>query len=216
MGRGCAPLPAPLAREYEEVLGRPLLDGYGMTELGNIALATPGEPGHCGRPLPGVGVRVVRDGAEAVPGESGHIEVRSPDLMEGYLLPDGALDPAPAGEWYATGDLGLLDARGRLTVLGRDRAVDRMGFTLYPERLERKAEACGRSIKIVAMEDERRGHSLHFVVEDPGGGLPEEWRARITAHLAEYEWPNTVHVVREFPTRGPGKVDEAALRALLV
>ncbi|MGG7572781.1 class I adenylate-forming enzyme family protein [Streptomyces sirii] len=78
-GVGGAPLPAPLAESFRTTMGRPLLDGYGLTELGNVALATPDAPHGCGRPLPGVRLRVLRpDGTAADPGELGVIEVRSP------------------------------------------------------------------------------------------------------------------------------------------
>ncbi|WP_330239810.1 class I adenylate-forming enzyme family protein [Streptomyces sp. NBC_00525] len=215
-GVGGAPLPRPLADTFRETMGRPLLDGYGLTELGNVALATPEFPVGCGRALPGVGLRVVRpDGTLARPGEPGEIEVRSPGLMECYLAADGALDPVVDTGWYPTADLGHLDAEGNLHVHGRNRAVHRLGFTLYPESLERKAELCGRPVKVVAAQDVRRGASLHFVVADPDGGEPRDWRRRLAPHLADYEQPNSVHVIREFPLGTNGKVDTAALGALI-
>ncbi|WP_234363490.1 class I adenylate-forming enzyme family protein [Streptomyces sp. TN58] len=214
-GVGGAPLPAPLAEAFPQALGRPLLDGYGLTELGNVALATPDVPTGCGRPLPGVEVRIVRpDGEPAAPGELGEIEVLSPGLMEGHLLDDGTLAPVPRG-WYATADLGRLDAEGHLYVVGRNQAVHRSGFTLYPENLERKAEACGRQVKALAVEDLRRGCTLHFVVADPDGGSPAQWRGRMAPHLAEYEQPNAVHVVDRFPLSANGKTDTAALRRMV-
>ncbi|MER7402481.1 class I adenylate-forming enzyme family protein [Streptomyces sp. NPDC000070] len=215
-GVGGAPLPRPLAETFHRTVGRPLLDGYGLTELGNVALATPDAPVGCGRPLPGVDLRIVRpDGRPAAPGEPGEIEVRSPGLMEGYLKPDGTLVPVVDTGWYPTADLGHLDADGHLHVHGRNRAVHRLGFTLYPESLERKAENCGRPVKVVAARDERRGASLHFVVADPDGGEPRDWRRRLAPHLAEYEQPNAVHVVREFPLGTNGKVDNRALGELI-
>ncbi|MFH8407851.1 class I adenylate-forming enzyme family protein [Streptomyces sp. NPDC018019] len=215
-GVGGAPLPAPLAEAFPAAMGRPLLDGYGLSELGNVALATPDAPTGCGRPLPGVRVRVVTaDGREAAPGELGEIEVDSPGLMEGYLLEDGTLAPVRRTVWYPTADLGRFDEEGNLHVVGRNQAVHRLGFTLYPESLERKAEAVGRQVKVLATEDSRRGSALHFVVADPEGGEPAEWRRRLAAHLAEYEQPNAVHVVESFPLSANGKVDARALRELV-
>ncbi|WP_369272599.1 class I adenylate-forming enzyme family protein [Streptomyces sp. R11] len=215
-GVGGAPLPRPLAKTFQETMGHPLLDGYGLTELGNVALATPEFPVGCGRALPGIDLRVVRpDGTPAGPGEPGEIEVRSPGLMEGYLAPDRTLDPVVRTGWYPTADLGHLDAEGNLHVHGRNRAVHRLGFTLYPESLERKAEHCGRPVKVVAAQHVRRGASLHFVVADPDDGEPCDWRRRLAPHLADYEQPNSVHVVREFPLGANGKVDTAALGALI-
>ncbi|BDM73610.1 AMP-binding protein [Streptomyces nigrescens] len=215
-GVGGAPLPAPLAESFRTTMGRPLLDGYGLTELGNVALATPDSPHGCGRPLPGVRLRVVRpDGTVAAPGELGGIEVRSPGLMAGYLREDGSLGPVDQDAWYPTADLGSVDADGTVRVVGRNQAVHRLGFTLYPESLERRAEACGRPVKVLAVEDQRRGSALHFVVADPEGDAPLTWRRRLAEHLAEYEQPNVVHVVDHFPLTANGKPDARALRAQL-
>uniref|UniRef100_UPI0004C8FE24 class I adenylate-forming enzyme family protein n=1 Tax=Streptomyces sp. NRRL WC-3742 TaxID=1463934 RepID=UPI0004C8FE24 len=215
-GVGGAPLSPLLAQAFAETMGGPLLDGYGLTELGNVALATPDSTAGCGRPLPGLGLRIAHaDGRRSVPGELGEIEVRSPGLMEGYLLADGSLTPVAPGSWFATGDLGRLDESGNLHVAGRNRAVHRLGFTLYPEHLERKAENCGRPVKVLAVDDPRRGASLHFVVADPDGDTPAAWRGRLTAHLADYEQPNAVHVVDRFPLTPNGKVDPHALRTLI-
>lgn len=215
-GVGGAPLPAPLAEAFHTTMGRPLLDGYGLTELGNVALATPDAPHGCGRPLPGVRLRVIRpDGAAAGPGELGGIEVRSPGLMAGYLREDGSLTPVDPDAWYPTADLGSVDAEGTVRVVGRNQAVHRLGFTLYPESLERRAEACGRPVKVLAVEDQRRGSALHFVVADPDGEAPLTWRRRLAEHLAEYEQPNAVHVVDHFPLTANGKPDTRALRAEL-
>ncbi|MEU9893365.1 class I adenylate-forming enzyme family protein [Streptomyces phaeochromogenes] len=214
-GVGGAPLPAPLAKTFRAEIGAPLLDGYGLSELGNVALATPAEPVACGRPLPGVGIRVVApDGRAAAPGEQGRIEVRSPGRMEGYLTEDGELVPAGDG-WFRTGDVGRLDEDGLLYVNGRDRAVHRLGYTIFPESLERKAEECGRQIKVVAVDDARRGHALHFVVADPDGDSALAWRRRMAPHLADFEQPNAVHVVDSFPVGLNGKVDTTALGRLI-
>ncbi|MFB6438294.1 class I adenylate-forming enzyme family protein [Streptomyces sp. NPDC056411] len=215
-GVGGAPLPAPLAESFDMTMGRPLLDGYGLTELGNVALATPRTPHGCGRPLPGVRLRVRRpDGTPADPGELGGIEVRSPGLMAGYLQEDGSLTPVDPDAWYPTADLGSVDADGTVRVVGRNQAVHRLGFTLYPESLERRAEACGRPVKVLAVEDQRRGSALHFVVADPEGEAPLIWRRRLAEHLAAYEEPNAVHVVDHFPLSANGKPDTRALRVQL-
>ncbi|GAB1688994.1 class I adenylate-forming enzyme family protein [Krasilnikovia sp. M28-CT-15] len=212
---GGAPLPAPLAASLREATGRPLLDGYGSTELGNVALATVDNPVGCGRPLPGVRVRIADGNGQPVPaGVVGEVLVRSPGMMAGYLTADG-FRPSAEGEWYRTEDIGLLDAEGNLHVHGRRQAVHRNGYTLYPEGLERRAEACGAPVKVLASENGRRGANLTFVVADPAGRTPHYWRDRLTAVLAAYEHPNAVRVLAQFPVNNNGKVDDAALRAQL-
>lgn len=216
-GVGGAPLPRLLAERFAAVLGRPLLDGYGLTEVGNVALATCDDPVGCGRPLPGVGLRVVgEDGLRASADTVGEVEVRSDGLMEGYLCDDGTFSPVARSSWYATRDLGYLDHLGHLHVIGRKQAVHRSGYTLYPATLERKAEACGCPVKVFALEDERRGCQLVFVVADPLLRDARHWWRQLRALLAPYEQPSRVRVVERLPLNANGKVDEAALRVLTV
>lgn len=204
---GGAPSDQDLVRRFPEATGAPLLDGYGSTEIGNVSFATPDNPSGCGRVLDGLRVVVTdEEGLPLPPGRVGEIHVHTPDLMTGYLSVADGLTPGPAGP-YRTGDLGHLDAAGNLYVLGRRYAVHRWGFTLYPEVLERKAEACGRPVKIITRDDARRGQELIFVVEDPESRDAAHWRRRIRALLPPFEHPNRVLVVRRFPVSANGKSD---------
>src|ERR1700754_1875331 len=151
-----------LAERFQEVMGRPLLDGYGSTEAGNISFALPPDPVACGRPLDGVEVWIgTAGGRRAAPGATGEIWVRSPDLFTGYLDENG-ITPVDHRTGYRTGDLGFQDPDGNLHVLGRKFAVHRSGHTLYPEAIERTAQQCGRPVKIVALDHDRRGAQLVF------------------------------------------------------
>ncbi|GAA2848136.1 hypothetical protein GCM10010517_05330 [Streptosporangium fragile] len=208
---GGAPLAPSLADRFSKEFGLPLLDGYGSTEAGNIALATLDNPAGCGRPLDGVELQIVDDdGKPVATGKTGEIVVQSPALMERYLGPDGEVR---AGA-FRTNDLGYLDADGNLYVVGRKFAVHRLGHTIYPEALERRASACGRPVVVVPLEDERRGSLLVFVVADPAGGDPRYWRTEITALLPSYEHPNHVMVVDRIPVNRNGKPDMTRLRAM--
>ncbi|MGW6917513.1 class I adenylate-forming enzyme family protein [Kitasatospora sp. NPDC054939] len=204
---GGAPLPVPLAERFRGTLGLPLLDGYGLSELGNVALAVPEHPAACGRPLDGVRLRI----DEPVDGV-GEVLVDSPGLMSGYLADDGGLRPVGPG-WFRTGDLGRIGPDGSLQVIGRNQAVHRMGYTLYPESLRRQAEQCGRPVAVVAVEDERRGCRVVFFVEDPSLRDAAHWRARFDGLLAAYERPNLVVVLERFPLTRTGKVDRVRLTA---
>lgn len=214
-GVGGAPLSGMLGDAFLATVGSPLLDGYGLTEVGNVALATPEHPRACGRPLPGVEVRIRADsGRLAAPGSLGEVEVRSPGLMTGYLSDDGRVTPPP-DDWYQTHDLGMLDAEGNLQVIGRKHAVHRHGYTLYPASIEKRAERCGQPVKVLAIENERSGARLAFVVADPEGRPTRHWREQLCAVLAAYEHPNSVLVVPEYPVNGNGKIDMAALRTIV-
>ncbi|MCQ4043223.1 class I adenylate-forming enzyme family protein [Streptantibioticus rubrisoli] len=211
---GAAPLDAPLVAAYTEEFGLPLLDSYGSTELGNIAFATLDNPVATGRPMEGIRVRIVDEDGRPVPaGEAGEIQVDTPDALEGHLAEDGTLIPAPTG-WQPTGDLGHLDEHGNLFVLGRKLAVHRMGYTLYPELIERKVEAAKCPVRVVPLPDERRGAQLVFFVEDEQRRDAAHWREVLDALLPAYERPNRVIVLDAFPLNRNGKPDKRRLEAL--
>lgn len=211
---GAAPLDAPLVERYQAEFGLPLLDSYGSTELGNIAFATLDNPVACGRAMEGIRLRVLDDEGRQVPaGEAGEIEVDTPDGLEGTLADDGTVVAAPSG-WQRTGDLGYLDEQGNLFVLGRKLAVHRMGYTLYPEVIERKAEAAQCPVRIVPLPDEIRGTQLVFFVEDEQQRDAAHWREVLNSHLAAYEQPNRVVVLGQFPLNRNGKPDKGALKTL--
>lgn len=211
---GAAPLDAPLVDRYVAEFGLPLLDSYGSTELGNVAFATSENPTMCGTATEGISLRIVDEQRQPLPaGEVGEIEVDTPDGMEGHLDADGILHPAVPG-WQRTGDLGLLDAHGNLTVLGRKFAVTRMGYTLYLEPIERKAALAGVSTRVVALPDERSGAYLMFFVEDEDGRDQAYWRDLLHEALPVYERPNRVVVLDRFPLNRNGKPDKKQLEKL--
>jgi acyl-coenzyme A synthetase/AMP-(fatty) acid ligase/acyl-CoA reductase-like NAD-dependent aldehyde dehydrogenase len=209
---GGEPLQDDLRRRFTQAMGKPLLDGYGSSEAGNIALATPDRPAHCGRPLEGVTVEVLDDrGQPLPPGETGEIVVRTPDLMIGTLEPGGGVR-ASHRSVYHTQDIGFVDRDGAVRVLGRKAAVHRNGYTLYPDAIASKASGCGRPVKVIPVEHGRSGTELVYVVADPEEHPPAYWRREFAALVATSERPNKVIVLSEFPQYSNGKTDLPALR----
>ncbi|NNG36694.1 aldehyde dehydrogenase family protein [Nakamurella aerolata] len=213
---GGSPVGAALRTAMSDAFGRPLLDGYGSSELGNIALADPQDPIGCGRPLDGVSVQIVdEDGSPVAPGTVGRILVASPDQLIARKPVGEPWQPVAAG-YFATGDLGRLDEHGRLTVIGRAKAVHRLGHTLYPEAIAARAEVCGAPVQVIADADERTGSRLTFVVAaEPDRGSAADWRRRFCSVLDRAEWPNRVLVVDRFPTGSTGKPSLDGLRELV-
>lgn len=212
---GGSPTGSSFRDTFAAATGRPLLDGYGSSELGNIALAGPEDPLACGRPLDGVGVRVIDEaGTPVPPGTVGHVVVSSHDGMSAFR-PWGEDWQAVDESEHATGDLGQLDLEGRLTVIGRARAVHRLGLTVYPEAIALRAEAAGAPVEIVTIPDERIGHRLILVVADPDGAGAAHWRDRVRAVLDPPDWPNQVVVLGQLPLGATGKVDRVEVEALV-
>ncbi|MEU3980908.1 fatty acid--CoA ligase family protein [Streptomyces sp. NPDC026672] len=212
---GGEPLRPRLREEFARTTGLPLLDGYGSSEAGNIALAVPAHPEGCGRPLDGITVRAVDEtGRTLAPGEVGEIVVRTPDHMTGLLGPHGTVRPVTGPE-YRTGDLGRVAADGTVTVLGRRSAVHRLGHTLYPDAIADRAGVCGTPVRVVPVDgDDGARTRLVFFVADPADRDAAHWRRTFKDRLAEHEWPNRVVTLRAFPLTSTGKVDGTALRRL--
>ncbi|MCT9138297.1 aldehyde dehydrogenase family protein [Streptomyces violarus] len=209
---GGEPLQDDLLRRFTERTGKPLLDGYGSSEAGNIALAAPDNPHLCGRPLAGITVTVVDDEDRPLPaGEVGEVIVSTPDIMAGMLEPGGRVRESQRTV-HRTQDLGFLDEHGNLRVLGRKAAVHRFGNTLYPDAITAKASECGRPVRVIPVENGRFGTDLVFVVADPDERPAAHWRRVFADLVAEFEQPNKVLVVKQFPEHTNGKANLTALR----
>ena len=211
---GAAPLPEDLAEAFETRTGLRVERGYGLTEAAPGVTATFGGtgsgPGHVGPPLPGVEVRIGDDGE---PGEPGEISVRGDNLFSGYW-PDGDGGPDADG-WFATGDIGYLEA-GELVLVDRSRELVVVnGFRVYPAEVEQVImELPGvEAAAVVGRPDGRTGEQVVVFVE--GRGLTAE---RVEAHcgqrLARFKRPAAVHVVDALPRGATGKIRKGLLREM--
>jgi acyl-coenzyme A synthetase/AMP-(fatty) acid ligase len=203
---GGGPLDGRLAESFHRASGHQLLDGYGSTELGNVAHAWPDRPAVV-EALPGVELRIVDAAGAPVPaGKVGELLVRTPDQYRGTLDAEGRITRAERG-WQTTEDIASVGADGNLTVLGRRSALSRGGFTVYPAEVQRRLTDAGVPNVCAVVEDAERGQRLVTVVADPGRGTHTRWRREISGQLAPYEAPDHVFVVDELPLNGFGKVD---------
>ena len=205
---GAAAAPALLQRAQRQRV--PIVLTYGMTETCSQVVATPyaeryaDAAGDVGRALPGAEIRI-RDG---------QIEVRGPMLMAGYL---GEAPLAP-DTWFATGDLGVLDAQGRLSVdARRTDLVVTGGENVYPAEVERALEACPgiAAAGVFGIPDPVWGQvvvaALVAAAEPPDDGV---LAGHVAALLAAHKRPRRVFYVASLPHTPAGKPDRAALAAL--
>ena len=211
---GAAPLSAEVSAAFAERTGLRLEQGYGLTEAAPGVTVTVGSttagPGHVGRALPGVELRI-GDGSDAA--EPAEIWIRGDNLFSGYW-PDGHGGPGPDG-WFPTGDIGYL-SEGELFLVDRARELVIVnGFNVYPAEVESViSELSGvRAVAVVGRHDERGSEQVVAFVA--GTGLTEAAVAQhCAARLARFKRPSEVHLLDELPRGATGKVRKGLLRRL--
>ena len=223
-GLGGAPVPTAVA-ERAEAMGIRVTRAYGSTEHPSIS-GSPIEDAAAkrtatdGRAMPGVELRVVDDdGADAGPGIPGEIVSRGPDLFAGYTDPALSSAALDADGWYRTGDVGVLDADGYLTITDRlNDIIIRGGLNLSPAEIEERIATMPgvAEVAVVAAPDERLGERACAVVRAaPGAAAPELadlHRHLDRAGLPKQKWPEELRVVTDFDRTPSGKIKKRTLR----
>ncbi|MGC0367065.1 fatty-acyl-CoA synthase [Rhodococcus sp. 27YEA15] len=220
--------PAAPARTTQafRLFGPVLWQGYATTESGRITTLAPSEHSSMelsatvGRPFPGAEVVVYSSdsGAESAAGEIGEVRVRSPQMMDGYngnpeltaqVLHDG---------WYLTGDIGYLDERGYLTLLGRVADVIKVdGVKVHPIVVEAEilSHSGVRHAAVYGVRDEDGSEHIHAAIEcDPAGVVEvENIRAGIAETLSPIHVPEKIKILAALPMNSNGKPDKVFLRS---
>ncbi len=222
---GSAPLLADTHREWRERTGTAILERYGMTET-NMNTSNPydGErlPGSVGFPLPGVEVRVAdpESGAPLPHGGIGMIEVRGPNVFKGYWrMPEKTAAEFRPDGFFITGDLGRIDGRGYLHIVGRSKdLVITGGYNVYPKEVESVIDALPGVLEsaVIGLPHPDFGEGVTAVVtRRPGARIGEgDVLAALEGQLARYKLPKRVVFVDELPRNTMGKVQKAMLRSL--
>jgi acyl-CoA synthetase (AMP-forming)/AMP-acid ligase II len=223
---GAAAVPAALIIRMREELGFDrVLTGYGLTETTGLStICRADDPveivsGTSGRPIDGVEVMIEGPDGEALPpGEPGEVLVRGFNVMGGYLDdPVATVEAINLEGWLHTGDVGMLDQAGNLTIT--DRLKDMYvvgGFNAYPAEIERvlAEHPAVSAAAVIGVPDERQGEvGRAYVVPRPGERPVDiDLVAFCKERLANYKVPRTIVLVDELPLNATGKVDKNILR----
>lgn len=202
--------------------GLPVLQTYGLTEAcSQVATERPAEAdgSSSGRPLAGISVRVVdAQGRVLGPEQEGELQVRGQTVMRGYFRDEAATARALEDGWLHTGDVGLLDAKGRVRVFAR-RAdlILAGGENIYPAELEQVLGGHPEvaEVAVVGVEDERWGQvPVAVLVPRSPGRAPKALEEWCRSKVAGFKVPRRWIWVDALPRNAGGKVNRAALREL--
>src|SRR3954463_3384786 len=220
---GSAPLLADTHREWSDRTGFAILERYGMTET-NMNTSNPYDgdrvPGAVGLPLPGVSVRVTdpETGKEIARDTIGMIEVKGPNVFKGYWrMPEKTEAEFRDDGFFITGDLGKIDDKGYVHILGRGKdLVISGGFNVYPKEIESEIDAMPGVIEsaVIGVPHADFGEGVTAVVvctKDADVSEAGVLKA-LDGRLAKFKMPKRVFVVDELPRNAMGKVQKNILR----
>lgn len=220
---GSAPLLIETFNAWRERTGHTILERYGMSETimltSNPYQGGERRGGTVGFPLPGVGLRVVGDdGAEVATGEIGGIQVRGPNVFEGYWrMPEKTAEEFTADGWFRTGDVGKVDERGYVTIVGRSKdLIISGGYNVYPAEVEgfmNELPGVAESALVGVPHPDFGEVGVAVVIPRDGARLdPEGIVATLKAQLANFKIPKRCFVADTLPRNTMGKVQKNLLR----
>jgi long-chain acyl-CoA synthetase len=226
---GGAPLPVEVKREFERASGSVLVEGYGLTEASPVCFCNPlvGEnrAGTIGLPVPGVEaeIRALDDAGRALPlGERGELVLRGPNVMRGYWQrPAETAAVMTADGWLRTGDIGIMDVDGYVTLVDRIKdLIITSGYNVYPRTVEEAlyAHPDVAAATALGMPDNYRGESVAAFVElRPGAAVSEaDLREFLREKLSPIEMPRLIEIRPELPRTAVGKLSRKELREELM
>ena len=222
---GSAPLLLETFNVWRDRTGHTILERYGMSETAMLT-SNPYHPqqgerrgGTVGFPLPGVQVRVSGDDGAACPvGEIGGIEVKGPNVFSGYWrMPDKTKEEFTADGWFKTGDVGKIDERGYVVIVGRSKdLIISGGYNVYPAEIEgylNDMPGVAESAVIGVPHPDFGEAGVAVIVAKAGSALDSAaMLADLKSKIANFKVPKRVFIVDDLPRNAMGKVQKNLLR----
>ena len=228
---GSAPLLIETFTDWQQRTGHTILERYGMSETimltSNPYSADPRHGGQSERrgatvgfPLPGVGLRVVDDANKPLTvGEIGSIQVQGPNVFKGYWrMPEKTAEEFTADGWFKTGDVGKVDERGYVSIVGRSKdLIISGGYNVYPAEVEgfiNELPGVMESALVGVPHPDFGEVGVAVVIARPGAALDgDAILSTLRSQLANFKIPKRCFVAQELPRNTMGKVQKNLLRA---
>jgi malonyl-CoA/methylmalonyl-CoA synthetase len=220
---GSAPLLIETFNEWKARTGHTILERYGMSETvmltSNPYEGAERRGGTVGFALPGVSLRVQDDGGQSLPaGEIGGIQVKGPNIFKGYWrMPEKTKEEFTADGYFKTGDVGKVDERGYIVIVGRSKdLIISGGYNVYPAEIEgyiNDMPGVAESALVGVPHPDFGEVGVAVVIAKPGVAL-EGGRivGELKSKLANFKIPKQCFVVNELPRNTMGKVQKNLLR----
>jgi long-chain acyl-CoA synthetase len=211
-----------VAERWQQVTGRPLIEAYGLTETSPAATINPLNlkeyNGSIGLPVPSTDLILRDDEGHEVPlGRPGEICIRGPQVMKGYWnRPDETAKVIDAEGWFATGDIGVMDDKGFVTIVDRKKDMILVsGFNVYPNEIESVVVMHPGVLECAAVgvPDAKSGEAVKlFIVKRDPALTAEEVISHCQKHLTGYKVPKLIEFRTELPKTNVGKILRRELR----
>ncbi|WP_440871256.1 long-chain-fatty-acid--CoA ligase FadD [Vibrio diabolicus] len=211
-----------VAERWQKTTGCYLLEGYGLTECSPLVAAYPHDlveyNGSIGLPVPSTEVRIVDEEGNALPNtETGELQVRGPQVMQGYWQrPEATKDTINEDGWLSTGDIVKFDDEGFLHIVDRKKDMILVsGFNVYPNEIENVVALHGKVLEVAAIGQphEVSGElvKIYVVKRDPSL-TKDEVITHCRQHLTGYKVPKLVEFREDLPKTNVGKILRRVLR----
>ena len=203
------------AEKWKAVTGVPLAEGYGLTETSPVASCNPIDGteriGTIGLPLPNTDFMIADDAGNPMPiGERGEILIKGPQVMRGYWHRPEETANVMHGEWFKSGDIGVMDKDGFFKIVDRKKEMILVsGFNVYPNEVEDVIASCPGVVEVgvIGMPDDKSTERvIAYAVKKEPGLTAEKVIAHCKQSLTNYKVPKEVHFVDELPKSNVGKI----------
>jgi long-chain acyl-CoA synthetase len=209
-----------VAKRWEELTGKPLVEGYGLSETSPVLCCNPLDGKHrlgtIGIPVPSTEVAIFDEaGNQLGQGETGEICARGPQVMKGYWQKDNE-GVFFNNEWFRTGDIGIMDADGFFKIVDRKKDMIKVsGFNVFPNEIENVLASHPKVLEVAAIgvPDAKSGEVIKaFIVKRDQSLTEDELKEFSHKNLTNYKVPKYFVFRKELPKSNVGKIIRRILK----
>lgn len=210
-----------VAKHWQEVTGKPLAEGYGLSETSPVLSVNPldgtEQIGSIGTPMPSTEMCIMdEEGKTLAQGETGEICARGPQVMAGYWQRPEDTKETFFGDWFRTGDIGIMNKDGFFKIVDRKKDMILVsGFNVYPNEIEEVIVSHDKVLEVAAIgvEDEKTTEAVKvFIVKNDPSLTADEVMEYCKEDLTNYKRPKHIEFIDELPKSNVGKIIRRLLR----